>query len=94
MTERLVVCFRSPELVIEPRAYLAGAHSIVERAAAMGGRLISWGATVYAFSFETDALQDGIELARRSCAKRRRAKSTASGSAPDPSSTRKKPPRR
>ncbi len=62
MTERLVVCFRSPELVIEPRAYLSAAHTVVERALGMGGRLIAWGATVHAFSFDPDALAAGIEL--------------------------------
>jgi hypothetical protein len=63
MTEQLVVCFRSPELFVEPGVYLSSAHVLVERAAALGGRLISWGATVYAFAFDLDAVQDGIELA-------------------------------
>jgi hypothetical protein len=63
MTDRLVVCFRSPELFVEPGVYLAGAHALVEKAAALGGKLISWGATVYAFELDLDAIQDGIELA-------------------------------
>jgi hypothetical protein len=62
MTDRIVVCFRSADLLASPEAYLSGARALSERAAALGGRLVSWGATVYAFEFEPDALEDAIEL--------------------------------
>lgn len=62
MTDRLIVCFRSPELFVEPATYLAAARSLGERAAALGGQLSSWGATVYGYEFDPDGLEDVIDL--------------------------------
>lgn len=61
MTDRLIVCFRFPELFIEPEAYLASAKNLGERAAALGGELASWGATVFAFEFDLESIQDAID---------------------------------
>jgi hypothetical protein len=62
MEVKLIVAFR----VLEPRrsaeAYLATARALTEQAAAMGGRLTSWGATVCSFEFEEDSLVDAVEL--------------------------------
>lgn len=63
MSDRLVVCFRVIDLDVEPSAYLRAARTLGERAAALGARLISWGATLYAFELESDAIQDAVELA-------------------------------
>jgi hypothetical protein len=63
MTDRVVVCFRAVEVLVTPAAYLAAARAITEQAAAHGGRLIAWGATVIAFELDPDAIQDVIELA-------------------------------
>lgn len=62
MNDRLIVCFRSLELFVEPATYLAAARILGERAAALGGRLSSWGATVYGYEFDPDALEDVIDL--------------------------------
>jgi hypothetical protein len=62
MSVRLVVCFRSPEVLSDPETYLRAARALSERAQALGGRLIAWGATLYAFEFEPDAIEDAIEL--------------------------------
>lgn len=63
MTDRIVVCFRAIELDVEPEEYLLAARALSERAAALGARLISWSATLYAFEFEPDAAPDAVELA-------------------------------
>ncbi|HEX7669164.1 MAG TPA: hypothetical protein VF395_06265, partial [Polyangiaceae bacterium] len=62
MTDRIVVCFRATDSFISPAAYLAEARAITEQAAARGGRLIAWGATVTAFELESEAIQDVVEL--------------------------------
>lgn len=62
MSDRVVVCCRSAESRLPARDYLAGSRALSEQAAAMGGRLISWGATVHAFEFLPDSIEDAIEL--------------------------------
>jgi len=62
MTQRLVVCFRAPERFSEPAEYLAMVRALLERATTHGGRLAAWGATVTAFDFDSDAIDDVIEL--------------------------------
>jgi hypothetical protein len=63
MSDRIVVSFRSADDNRAPRDYLRGARVLSEQAAAMGGRLIAWGSTIFSFEFEADALVDAVELA-------------------------------
>lgn len=63
MSDLIVVCFRANDLRINPREYLRSMRALSEQAAAMGGKLLSWGSAVMSFAFPNESLEDAVELA-------------------------------
>jgi hypothetical protein len=63
MSERLVVCFRFPDLGAAPEVHFARARELVEQATAHGASPIAAGIELYAFELPCDAFEDGIDFA-------------------------------
>jgi hypothetical protein len=63
MTSSIVVAFRALPPQGAAEAVLAGVRLLTEQAAAMGGRLVTFGASVYSFEFDESSVVDAIELA-------------------------------
>ncbi len=63
MSQRLVICFRFPDLGAEPDVHFARARELVEQATAHGAEPVATGIELYAFELDPDAVEDGIEFA-------------------------------
>ncbi len=65
MAERVVVAFRSRRVTTrgEPdEAHLETMRTLSKRATARGGRIVAWAATVIAFDFALDDVEDAMDL--------------------------------
>ncbi len=63
---QIVVAFRMPPAGLTPGAegpYLVRARSMCARGEALGGRLVAWSAALLAMAWETDAIEEAVELA-------------------------------
>lgn len=66
MERQIVVAFRMPAAGLAPGpegTYLVRARSMCARGEALGGRLVAWSAALLAMAWETDAIEEAIELA-------------------------------
>lgn len=63
MMNRLVLCFRFPDLAAEPEVHFARARELLEQATAHGAAPIATGIELYAFELDPDLLEDGVEFA-------------------------------
>lgn len=66
--DRIVVCFRWRGAASEleageaPRAFAPAARALLERRAALGGRIVAWHARSFAFDFSPGTQEEAIEL--------------------------------
>ena len=66
MERQIVVAFRMPPAGLAPGPegpYLVRARSMCARGEALGGRLVAWSAALLAMAWETDAIEEALELA-------------------------------
>lgn len=66
MERQIVVAFRMPPAGRAPGpegSYLVRARAMCSRGEALGGRLVAWSAALLAMAWETDAIEEAIELA-------------------------------
>jgi hypothetical protein len=66
LERQIVVAFRMPAAGLAPGpegTYLVRARSMCARGEALGGRLVAWSAALLAMAWETDAIEEAIELA-------------------------------
>ena len=66
MERQIVVAFRMPPagLTLGPEGpYLVRARSMCARGEALGGRLVAWSGALLAMAWETDAIEEALELA-------------------------------
>jgi hypothetical protein len=66
LERQIVVAFRMPPAGRSPGpegSYLVRARALCSRGEALGGRLVAWSAALLAMAWETDAIEEAIELA-------------------------------
>ncbi|HEX4341684.1 MAG TPA: hypothetical protein VH062_37500 [Polyangiaceae bacterium] len=72
MSDKLVLCFRFPDLAADPEVHFARARELLEQATAHGAAALATGIELYAFELDPDALEDGVDfvvdVARRGAA--------------------------
>jgi hypothetical protein len=66
VSRQIVVAFRMPPAGLSPGPegpYLTRARSMCSRGEALGGRLVAWSAAIFAMAWDTDSIEEAIELA-------------------------------
>jgi hypothetical protein len=63
MSQKLVLCFRFPDLAAAPDVHFARARELLDQATAHGAAPIATGIELYAFELDADQLEDGVEFA-------------------------------
>ena len=66
MDRQIVVAFRMPPAGLVPGPegpYLARARSMCARGEALGGRLVAWSAALLAMAWDTDSIEEAVQLA-------------------------------
>jgi hypothetical protein len=63
MIDRLVLCFRFPDLGADPEVHFGRARELLEQATAHGAAALATGIELYAFELDPDSIEDGVDFA-------------------------------